>query len=64
LTVGSTSLFALEDCATLGQLPGIRAIAQRLKRAVFPTGLAIRTLLDRAVNEVKVLALNQDDRVS
>jgi hypothetical protein len=47
-------LFELEECALLGQLPGVRALAQRLRRGVFPTGLAIRTLLDRAVGEVEL----------
>jgi hypothetical protein len=54
-------LFELEECALLGQLSGVRALAQRLRRGTFPTGLAIRTLLDRAVGEVKLLALNQWD---
>jgi hypothetical protein len=54
-------LSELEDCTLLGQLPGVRALAQRLRRGVFPTGLAIRTLLDRAVGEVELLALDQRD---
>src|SRR5258708_19537041 len=57
-------LFELEDCALLGQLPGVRTLAQRLRRGVFPTGLAIRSLLDRAVGEVELLALNQRDPTS
>jgi hypothetical protein len=57
-------LFELEACALLGQLPGVRALAGRLRRGIFPTGLAIRTLLDRAVGEVELLALNQRDPVS
>jgi len=63
-TVLRTDLFELEDCALLGQLPGVRTLAQRLQRGVFPTGLAIRTLLDRAVGEVELLALNQRDPAS
>jgi hypothetical protein len=57
-------LFELEDCTLLGQLPGVRSLAGHLHRGVFPTGLAIRTLLDRAVGEVEVLALNQRDPTS
>ena len=58
-------LFELEDCALLGQLPGVRALAKSLTRhGVFPTGSAIRALLDRAVGEVVLLALNQRDPAS
>jgi hypothetical protein len=57
-------LFQLEECALLGNLPGVRALAGRVKRSVFPTGAAIRALLDRAVGEVELLALNQRDTAS
>jgi hypothetical protein len=57
-------LFQLEECTLLGQLPGVRALAGRVKRSVFPTGAAIRALLDRAVGEVELLALNQRDTAS
>src|SRR5262249_19258823 len=59
-----TDLFVLEDCAMLGQLPRVRVIAQLLKRGVLTSGMAIRTLLDRAVNAVEMLALNEEDVVS
>lgn len=63
-TVIRRDLFELEACTTLGQLPGVRALAHQLKRGIFPTGMAIRHLLDRAVNEVLMLALDQPDLAS
>jgi hypothetical protein len=57
-------LLQLEECALLAQLPGVRALAKTLTRTVFPTSLAIRVLLDRAVGEVELLTLNQRDPAS
>jgi hypothetical protein len=41
-----------------------RALAKTYIRSVFPTGSAIRTLLDRAVGEVELLTLNSCDTAS
>lgn len=56
--------FRLEECSALGQLPAVQALARRLQRSVFPTGTAIRTLMDRAVCEVEMVAMNQRDTTS
>lgn len=58
------SPYELEQCAQLAQLPGVRDMARRLQRAVFPTGLALRTLLDRAAHEVEMLSRAQRDAMS
>jgi hypothetical protein len=43
----------------------VRALAKTcIRRGVFPTGAAIRAMLDRAVGEVELLALNQRDTAS
>ncbi len=56
--------FKLEECAALGQMPGVQVLARRLERSIFPTGLAIRTLLDRSLHEVEMVALHQKDTAS
>ena len=53
--------FRLEECSALGQMHGVQVLSSRLARSVFPTGLAIRTLLDRALQEVEMVALYQID---
>lgn len=56
--------FQLEDCATLAQLPGVQTLARQLQRSVFPSGVAIRTLIDRSVSEIEAIALRQRDVTS
>jgi DNA-binding NarL/FixJ family response regulator len=56
--------FRLEGCIALGQMPGVQVLARRLAKSVFPTGLAIRTLLDRSLQEVEMVALHQKDTAS
>lgn len=63
-TVLRYDAFRLEECTALGQLPAVQALARRLQRSVFPTGTAIRTLMDRAVGEVEMVAMNQRDTTS
>src|SRR5262249_51669060 len=53
--------FRLEECTSLGQLPGVQMLSRRLARSIFPTGLAIRTLLDRSLQEVQMVAFQQKD---
>lgn len=56
--------FQLEDCTMLAQLPGVQQLARRLKGSVFPTGTAIRFLLDRAAMEVEQHTFRQRDVTS
>jgi hypothetical protein len=56
--------FRLDDCALLGQLPGVRGHAQQLSKAIFPTGTAIHRLIERSVEEVEQLAEMQRDAKS
>jgi DNA-binding NarL/FixJ family response regulator len=56
--------FKLEECVALGQMPGVQVLVRRLEKSVFPTGLAIRTLLDRSLHEVEMVALHQKDTTS
>lgn len=53
--------FRLEECSALAQLPGVQALASRLRQSVLPTGTAIRSLLDRAAHEVETLARSQPE---
>lgn len=54
----------LEECDTLGQLPAVRRLSRRLEQAIFPTGTAIRLLLDRAAHEVETISQRQRDTLS
>jgi len=46
-------IFELEECTSLVQLPGVQALARRHRDALFPAGLALRQLFDRAVADVR-----------
>ena len=56
--------FKLDECATFGQMPGIQILARCLEKSVFLTGLAMRTLLDRSLHEVEMVAMHQRDTAS
>jgi hypothetical protein len=46
-------IFELEECGSLTQLPGVQALARRNHDALFPAGMALRLLFDRAVADVR-----------
>jgi hypothetical protein len=56
--------FELEECAILAQLPGVRCLARQSHATIFPTGSAIHTLVERAVDEVEHLVTDQRDTLS
>lgn len=58
-----SDLIHLDECASLAQLPGVQALA-RQQRAIFPTGMAIRLLLDQAVSDVEGFARANRDVTS
>jgi hypothetical protein len=46
-------IFELDECAPLVQLPGVQALARRQQESVFPAGVALRQLFNRAVVDVR-----------
>jgi hypothetical protein len=45
-------IFELQDCTLLTQLPGVQALARHHRESVFPEGMAMRQLFNRAVADV------------
>jgi hypothetical protein len=46
-------VFELQDCKSLTQLPGVQALARHHQESVFPDGVALRQLFNRAVADVR-----------
>jgi len=46
-------IFELQDCTSLTQLPGVQAVARHHQESVFPAGMALRQLFNRAVADVR-----------
>jgi hypothetical protein len=45
-------IFELQDRVCLTQLPGVQALAHHHQESVFPAGMAVRQLFNRAVADV------------
>lgn len=50
-----TDLFALNACSAFTQLPGVRAQAKLYNKRLLHEGLAMRILMDQAVDEIRAL---------
>jgi len=46
----------LDECSFIASYPGVRALLRLNQRKIFPLGVSLRMLLDRAVTDVLSLA--------
>ena len=49
-------VMTLDECTFIASYPGVRKLLQRNRRQIFPLGVSLKMLLDRAVADVLSLA--------
>jgi hypothetical protein len=54
-------VFELEECTSLAQMPGVKALLPRYQHAILPIGATLRAMFDKVVADIEKLAKFSND---